>query len=86
MVKGGFTPYQVIHSGTKNVGEYFKGKDSFGTIEVGKRADLILVESNPLKDVAAISRRAGVMVRGNWLPESEIRKKLDQIAASWPAQ
>jgi imidazolonepropionase-like amidohydrolase len=86
MVKSGFTPYQVIHSGTKNVGEYFKGKDDFGTIEVGKRADLILVESNPLKDVAAIARRAGVMVRGNWLPESEIRKRLDQIAASWPAQ
>jgi Amidohydrolase family len=86
MVKCGFTPYQVIHSGTKNVGEYFKGKDSFGTIEVGKRADLILVESNPLKDVAAIAGRAGVMVRGNWLPESEIRKSLDRIAASWPAQ
>jgi Amidohydrolase family len=86
MVKCGFTPYQVIHSGTKNVGEYFKGKDNFGTIEVGKRADLILVESNPLKDVAAIARRAGVMVRGQWLPESEIRRRLDAIAASWRAQ
>jgi imidazolonepropionase-like amidohydrolase len=86
MVKCGFTPYQVVHSGTKNVGEYFKGKDNFGTIEVGKRADLILVESNPLKDVAAIARRTGVMVRGNWLPESEIRRRLDEIAASWPPQ
>jgi Amidohydrolase family len=86
MVKCGFTPSQVIHSGTKNVGEYFKGKDSFGTIEVGKRADLILVEGNPLKDVAAVARRAGVMVRGKWLPESEIRRRLDEIAASWRPQ
>jgi imidazolonepropionase-like amidohydrolase len=86
MVKCGFTPYQIIHSGTKNVGEYFKGKDNFGTIEAGKRADLILVEGNPLKDVANIARRAGVMTRGHWLPESEIRKRLDAIAASWQTQ
>jgi imidazolonepropionase-like amidohydrolase len=86
MVKCGFTPYQIIHSGTKNVGDYFKSKDNFGTIEVGKRADLILVEGNPLKDVANISRRAGVMARGRWLPESEIRRKLDEIAVSWRTQ
>jgi len=86
MVKCGFTPYQIIHSGTKNVGDYFKSKDNFGTIEAGKRADLILVEGNPLKDVANIAKRAGVMWRGQWLPESEIRKRLDGIAASWRAQ
>lgn len=86
MVKCGFTPYQIIHSGTKNVGDYFKSKDNFGTIEAGKRADLILVEANPLKDVANVAKRAGVMLRGQWLPESEIRKRLDGIAASWKAQ
>ncbi len=86
MVRCGFTPYQIIQSGTKNVGDYFKGKDKFGTIEAGKRADLILVEGNPLKDVGAIARRAGVMARGRWLPESEIRGKLDEIATSWRAQ
>jgi len=82
MVKCGFTPYQVIQSGTKNVGDYFKGKDDFGTVEVGKRADLILVQGNPLKDVANIAKSAGVMVRGRWMPEAEIRGKLDEIAAS----
>jgi imidazolonepropionase-like amidohydrolase len=83
MLKCGFTPYQIIQSGTKNVGDYFKSKDNFGVIEVGKRADLILVEGNPLKDVASLSQRAGVMLRGRWLPESELRKKLDEIASSW---
>lgn len=86
MVKCGFTPYQIIQSGTKNVGDYFKGKANFGTIEAGKRADLILVEDDPLKDVANIAKRAGVMLRGQWLPESEIRKKLGEIATSWQAQ
>jgi imidazolonepropionase-like amidohydrolase len=86
MVKCGFTPYQVIQSGTKNVGDYFKGKDDFGTVDVGKRADLILVHGNPLKDVANIAKSAGVMVRGRWMPEAEIRGKLDEIAASLQAR
>jgi imidazolonepropionase-like amidohydrolase len=86
MVKCGFTPYQVIQSGTKNVGDYFKSKGDFGTVEVGKRADLILVQGNPLKDVANIAKSAGVMVRGQWMPEAEIRGKLDEIAASLRAR
>jgi Amidohydrolase family len=83
MLKCGFTPYEILLSGTKNVGEYFKSKDNFGTIEVGKRADLILVDGNPLKDLTVIARRTGVMVRGKWLTESEIRKRLDEITASF---
>jgi imidazolonepropionase-like amidohydrolase len=86
MTKCGFTPYQIIQSGTKNVGDYFKGKDDFGTVEVGKRADLILVRGNPLKDVANIAKSAGIMLRGRWIPESEIRGKLDEIAASLRAK
>jgi len=86
MLKCGLSPYQIIQSGTKNVGDYFKGKDDFGTVEVGKRADLILVQGNPLKDVANIAKSAGVMVRGRWLPETEIRGKLDEMATSLRAR
>ena len=82
MTQSGFTPYQIIQSGTKNVGDYFKGKDNFGTVEVGKRADLILVDRNPLKDLSTLSRPSGVMLRGQWLPASEIKRRLDEIAAS----
>ncbi|HWP44099.1 MAG TPA: amidohydrolase family protein [Blastocatellia bacterium] len=82
MLKSGMSLYDIIASGTKNVGEYFKDKDSFGTIAVGKRADMILVNGDPLKDVSAIARRSGVMVRGRWLPEEEIQQRLAKIAGS----
>jgi imidazolonepropionase-like amidohydrolase len=49
---------------------------------LGKRADLILLDANPLDDIDNIARRAGVMVRGRWIPEREIQSRLDQIAAS----
>jgi imidazolonepropionase-like amidohydrolase len=82
MADAGMKPYDILRSGTYNVGLYLKEKDDFGTIEVGKRADLILLEANPLENISNIARRSGVMARGRWLPEREIRSRLDQIAAS----
>ena len=46
---------------------------------MGKRADLILVTGDPLKDVSNASRRAGVMLRGQWLREDELRQMLDKL-------
>jgi imidazolonepropionase-like amidohydrolase len=81
MADAGMKPYDILRSGTNNVGLYLKEKDNFGTIEVGKRADLILLDANPLEDISNIARRSGVMVRGRWLSEREIQSRLDQIAA-----
>jgi hypothetical protein len=50
---------------------------------VGKRADLILVEENPLEDVANVSKRVGVMLRGQWLPEAQLRGMLDKLVDSY---
>ena len=83
MADAGMKPYDIIKSGSYNVGVYFKDKDDFGTIETGKRADLILVEVNPLENVANIERRAGVMVRGQWIPEQELQNRLAKIAESY---
>jgi imidazolonepropionase-like amidohydrolase len=82
MADAGMKPYDILRSGSTNVGLYFKEKDTFGTIEVGKRADLILLDANPLEDIGNIVRRSGVMVRGRWLSEGEIQSRLDQLRAS----
>ena len=83
MVAAGMTPYEIIETGTKNVGLYFRDNDNFGTVEAGKRADLILVDSNPILDVANIQYHSGVMVRGQWLSKEMIDKKLAEIEASY---
>jgi imidazolonepropionase-like amidohydrolase len=82
-VAAGLTPYEAIRSGTRSVGEHFRAQDAFGTVETGRRADLILVDGNPLQDVANLARRSGVVVRGTWLPEAEIQARLAKIAASY---
>ncbi len=84
MRAAGMTPYDILATGTRNVGEYFQRNDAFGTIAVGRRADLLLLDADPLADVANLQRIAGVMARGRWLPGDEIRTRLEAIAARHP--
>jgi putative ABC transport system permease protein len=49
-------------------------------VAVGRRADLILLNSNPLDDVGNVADRAGVMVRGRWFSDSYIQDRLDEIS------
>jgi imidazolonepropionase-like amidohydrolase len=80
MSAAGMSNSAILASGTRNVGIYLQGKDAFGAVAVGHRADLILLKRNPLDDLAAIATPTGVMVRGVWLPATEIGARLDAIA------
>ncbi|MBQ01838.1 MAG: amidohydrolase [Acidobacteria bacterium] len=79
-VELGMTPYEVLESGTRRVAEYFDATDDFGSVAVGRRADLLLLTADPIADIANVARRAGVMVNGRWLPESQIQERLAEIA------
>jgi hypothetical protein len=83
MVQAGVATYAVLEAATRNPAVFFGQEAEFGTVEVGKRADLILVEGNPLEDVRNVHRQAGVMVRGRWFPQDEIQRRLDEIARKW---
>ena len=61
---------------------FFGTSDRTGTIEVGKRADLVLLDGNPLTDIRNTGRQSGVMLRGRWLSRADIQTRLDAIAKS----
>ena len=84
LVAAGLTPYEAMRTATANAAE-FLGANS-GVVAVGRRADLILVNSDPLKDVSNASRRVGVMLRGQWLAEDELRQMLDTLAPRNPGR
>jgi imidazolonepropionase-like amidohydrolase len=80
LTENGFTPYEAIKTGTVNaaiVVEEMNGNGDFGTIEIGKRADLVLVEDNPLEDVANIKNILGVMASGRWYNKTMLQKFID---------
>jgi imidazolonepropionase-like amidohydrolase len=80
MAESGLSPFEILVTGTRNVGEYFRASDTFGLVASGHRADLLLVDANPLRSLDALKRRSGVMVRGRWIPEAEISAGLERIA------
>ena len=47
-----------------------------GTVDVGREADLILLDANPLSDIGNSKRIHGVMLRGSWYSSSELEKML----------
>jgi imidazolonepropionase-like amidohydrolase len=81
MVGAGMTPYEVLRTGTVNIAKFFGIENEAGTVEPGKRADLLLLDANPLTEIRAIERNAGVMIDGRWLPAAEIQRRLAEIAA-----
>ena len=83
MTAAGMSNWEVLASGTSNVGRYFANEDRFGLVQVGHRADLLLLNSNPLENIHNIGDRSGVMVRGAWMPEAEIQEELARIKAEY---
>ena len=79
-VAAGLTPYEALATGTRSVAQYFGTADRAGTVERGKIADLLLLDGNPLADIANTARIAGVMARGAWVPRADIERRLAEIA------
>ncbi|WP_336515597.1 amidohydrolase family protein [Pollutibacter soli] len=80
-VDAGLTPYQALVTGTVNVGRYLNRND-IGTIKVGSAADLILLNSNPLKNIKATQDIKGVMLSGKWMSEKYISQELKKLVKS----
>ena len=82
LVEAGLTTYQALCCGTRNAAIIADrmGRDcDWGTIAVGKRADLILLADNPLADIRNTRSQIGVMLRGRWFSRTE----LDQLTTDF---
>jgi len=75
MVEAGLSPIEALQSATINPARYFGREKELGTIAVGKRADLVLLDADPLADIHNTRKISGVISRGRLLD----RAKLDQI-------
>ena len=76
LVTAGLTPYQALAAATRNPAAYFGAMREWGTIEVGKRADLVLLDANPLDDIRNTTRIDAVVIGGKWLPRSDLDRML----------
>jgi imidazolonepropionase-like amidohydrolase len=83
LVAAGLSPYEALRAGTSGAAEFMHASDEWGTVAVGRRADLLLLEKNPLEAVANAKTPLGVMVRGRWLPRAELDESLEKLAKEY---
>lgn len=79
MVNAGLAPHEALTSGSSNPARFFNMSNTFGEIRKGASADFLLLNQNPLEDVAYVQNKSGVMVRGQWLDKAEIGQRLKVI-------
>jgi imidazolonepropionase-like amidohydrolase len=79
LVAAGLTPFEALSTGTTAVAKYL-GTNT-GAVEVGKDADLVLLDADPLADISSSRRVHGVMVRGEWHSFADLEQRLSQFLA-----
>jgi len=79
LVASGLSPYEALRTGTVSPARYFGEAESIGTVDVGKVADLILLDANPLIDIDNSRRVHGVMLRGHWISQQDIASTLARL-------
>lgn len=77
----GFGNYDALATATRVPGEFvartLKYPVRFGVVAAGNRADLLLLEGNPLDDLTVLRHPVGVMVRGTWVPAAKLQSLRD---------
>ena len=77
-VNSGFTPAEALQTATSNVAQYAGASREFGTLEAGKRADIVLLDANPLEDIRNTRKIHGVILGGRLFSRSELDEMVDR--------
>jgi imidazolonepropionase-like amidohydrolase len=84
-VAAGFTPLEALQTATLNPADFLNRRGDFGTVQVGRIADLVLLQANPLENIANTRAIAGVVADGHYLSGddlAQLRTRLKQLAAT----
>jgi hypothetical protein len=79
LVAAGLTPYEALRTGTANVARFLNEDGRSGVVRPNARADLLLLDANPLDDVANVARIHGVLLNGRWIGPEERTRMLEEL-------
>ena len=81
LTQAGLSPMQALQSATKNPADFMGIAQKQGTIEVGKNADLLLLDANPLDDIRNTEKIRALVIHGRLLDRPLLDKLLTNVAA-----
>ena len=79
LVQSGLSPFQALKTATKDAAHAVKAEERWGTVEIGKQANLLLIQNNPLENISNVRGILGVMKSGQWLERSLLDDLLRQV-------
>lgn len=74
LVRAGMTPLEALQASTRNAAEFLGRLTTEGTVEVGKKANLVLLEADPLTDIANTRRVTAIVLGGRLISGSELQR------------
>ena len=80
LVESGLTPYEALRTGTVNAADYLGVRA--GRVTPGYRADLVLVDDDPLQDISNAQRIHGIMLNGLWIASTDRLERLEALRRS----
>ena len=86
LVESGFTPLEALETATKNPATYFGVTNQLGTLEVGKVADIVMLDANPLADIRNTQKVRAVIMRGRYFSRADLDGMLERAAGTPAAQ
>jgi imidazolonepropionase-like amidohydrolase len=72
LVRAGLTPWQALAAATRNPAEFLGAGQEWGTIAPGRRADMVLLNGNPLEDIETVGRIEAVAIGGKLFERPEL--------------
>jgi Amidohydrolase family len=79
LVEAGLTPLEALRAATLNPAIFQKQEDQFGSIRAGLRADMVLLNANPLEDISNTKSIEAVFLNGKYIDQQQRTKMLDEI-------
>jgi imidazolonepropionase-like amidohydrolase len=90
LVEGGLRNFDALSAATRTPGEFLRSVrpevEQFGVVAVGARADLLLIEANPLENLDTLTRPLGTMAHGRWFPRAVLDGLLQEHADEYRMQ
>jgi imidazolonepropionase-like amidohydrolase len=89
----GLSPLDALRAATRAAAAFLHRDQEIGTIAVGRRADLVLLDADPLTDISQVSRISAVVLRGRLFDREALARLVDEVAAApdiaandWPRE
>jgi len=82
LVESGLTPLAALQSATLNPAKFLGRTEKMGTVEAGKKANLILLGADPLNDIRNTTQIQGVWLEGKYFDKAALAKMLEDVKAA----